>query len=188
MWLPACARAEALEKAEQLAEAGEVDQAMMLQQQAEAYSRQHEEMFKRLTAPEKTMIVCDICGVFINSTDNDQRRRVSGLARAPCRQWLRVRALVCSRTCAGRACRWPAQTRVRLPLAPPSGALHRVGRRNSSWWVGLRPVLLLLLRARTVPAWLWMGGRGPRKHDTRGMAGGGEGGSRAAGLHCRRAS
>lgn len=44
--------------------------------QAEQYNKQHDEMFKRLTAPEKTMLVCDVCGVFINSTDNDQRRRV----------------------------------------------------------------------------------------------------------------
>lgn len=65
-------------KAERLAEEGEVDQAMLLQNQAEMYSRQHEELRKRLTIPEKTMLVCDICGVFINSTDNDQRRRVSG--------------------------------------------------------------------------------------------------------------
>lgn len=55
-----------------------MDQAMMLQSQAETYTKQHEEMHKRLTVPEKTMLVCDICGVFINSTDNDQRRRVSG--------------------------------------------------------------------------------------------------------------
>jgi len=50
---------------------------MLLQGQAEAYSKQHEDMLKRLTTPEKTMLVCDVCGVFINSTDNDQRRRVS---------------------------------------------------------------------------------------------------------------
>ena len=56
---------------------GEVDQAQQLQQQAEAYNRQHDDMYKRLTIPEKTMLVCDICGVFINSTDNEQRRRVS---------------------------------------------------------------------------------------------------------------
>lgn len=68
--------AEALEKAEALAEQGEVDQAQLLQQQAETYNKQHDEMFKRFTTPEKFMLVCDICGVFINSTDNEQRRRV----------------------------------------------------------------------------------------------------------------
>lgn len=78
--------AEALERAEQLAEEGEVDQAQLLQQQAEAYNKQHEELFKRLTAPDKTMLVCDICGVFINSTDNEQRRRVSTRALTAHRQ------------------------------------------------------------------------------------------------------
>jgi hypothetical protein len=69
--------AEAIQEAEALAEQGEVDQAQALQAQAEALNKQHDEMLKRLTTPEKTMIVCDICGVFINSTDNESRRRVS---------------------------------------------------------------------------------------------------------------
>lgn len=49
--------AEALGRAEELANIGEVDQAHMLQQQADAYNKQHEDMFKRLTTPEKTMLV-----------------------------------------------------------------------------------------------------------------------------------
>ncbi|KAL6748790.1 hypothetical protein V8C86DRAFT_3015992 [Haematococcus lacustris] len=73
---------ESLEKAERLAAEGEVDQAQQCQQAAEAYNKQHEELYKRLTMPEKTMLVCDICGVFINSTDNEQRRRVSWRCRA----------------------------------------------------------------------------------------------------------
>lgn len=51
----------------------------MFAQQAEAFSRQHEALYKQFQTPERTMSVCDVCGVFINSTDNDQRRAV----RAP---------------------------------------------------------------------------------------------------------
>jgi hypothetical protein len=69
--------AGALERAEALAEQGEVDQAMMLEQSAQTFSKQRDDLLRRLTVPEKTMLVCDVCGVFINSTDNDQRRRVS---------------------------------------------------------------------------------------------------------------
>jgi hypothetical protein len=62
----------------ELGEAGDVDASMATAQQAEVYKRQHEVLFKQLTAPDRSMTVCDICGVFINSTDNDQRRLVRG--------------------------------------------------------------------------------------------------------------
>jgi RNA-binding protein Luc7-like 2 len=65
---------EALEKSQVLGEEGDVDQALMLSQQADAYKKQHEEMYKRLTTPDRIMTVCEICGVFINSTDNEARR------------------------------------------------------------------------------------------------------------------
>ncbi len=68
--------ADALAKSQALGEAGDVDQSLMLSQQAEAYKRQHEEMYKRLSTPDRQMTVCEICGVFINSTDNDSRRLV----------------------------------------------------------------------------------------------------------------
>jgi hypothetical protein len=51
---------------------------MALTQQADTLGKQHEVLYKQLTEPERTMAVCDICGVFINSTDNEQRRMVSG--------------------------------------------------------------------------------------------------------------
>jgi hypothetical protein len=57
-----------------------VDAAMMLTQQADAYKKQHEELFKKLSTSERSMTVCDICGVFINSTDNDERRWVRSAA------------------------------------------------------------------------------------------------------------
>ncbi|GIM14200.1 hypothetical protein Vretimale_17234, partial [Volvox reticuliferus] len=56
-------------------EAGDVDVSMALAQQAQEMPAQHDRLHRNLTAPERTMSVCDICGVFINSTDNDQRRQ-----------------------------------------------------------------------------------------------------------------
>lgn len=49
----------------------------MLAATAEDLKLQHDRMVKQLTAPDRTMSVCDICGVFVNSTDNDQRRQVT---------------------------------------------------------------------------------------------------------------
>jgi hypothetical protein len=65
-------------RAAQLGEEGDVDGAIAVTQQAENLGKQHEVLHKQLTEPERTMTVCDICGVFINSTDNEQRRLVSG--------------------------------------------------------------------------------------------------------------
>lgn len=64
-------------RAAQLGEEGDVDGALAVTKQADNLGKQHEALFKQLTEPERTMTVCDICGVFINSTDNDQRRLVS---------------------------------------------------------------------------------------------------------------
>lgn len=71
------ALAEALEKSQALGEEGDVDGSMAMAQQAENYKRSHENLHRQLTQPDRTMTVCDICGVFINSTDNEQRRLVS---------------------------------------------------------------------------------------------------------------
>ena len=68
---------EASEKAERLAEEADVDGSQMFAQQAEAFARQHDALHKQFQQPERTMSVCEVCGVFINSTDNDQRRAVS---------------------------------------------------------------------------------------------------------------
>jgi hypothetical protein len=65
-------------RAAQLGEEGDVDGALGFTKQAENLGKQHDLLYKQLTEPERTMTVCDICGVFINSTDNDQRRLVSG--------------------------------------------------------------------------------------------------------------
>jgi len=66
---------EALEKAEQLGEEGDVDGAQVFSLQAEAFAKQKEKELRHLTQPDRTMTVCDVCGVFINSTDNEARRR-----------------------------------------------------------------------------------------------------------------
>lgn len=68
---------EALKQSEDCAEGGNVDASMTFAQQAEAFSKQHTELYKQFTTPERTMSVCEVCGVFINSTDNDQRKAVS---------------------------------------------------------------------------------------------------------------
>ena len=49
---------------------------MVCVQQAEAFQAQHDALQKQLTQPERIMTVCEVCGVFINSTDNEQRRQV----------------------------------------------------------------------------------------------------------------
>lgn len=71
--------ADLVAQAARAGEEGEVDASMALTQQADTLGKQHEVLYKQLTEPERTMTVCDICGVFINSTDNEQRRMVSGL-------------------------------------------------------------------------------------------------------------
>jgi hypothetical protein len=68
---------EALDTSQRLGEEGDVDGAMIASQQADAMKQQHESLKRSLTAPERTMTVCEVCGVFINSTDNDQRKAVS---------------------------------------------------------------------------------------------------------------
>ena len=65
-----------MRRSEAMAEAGDVDGSMVCAQQAETYKKQHETLHTSLTAPERVMTVCEVCGVFINSTDNDQRRQV----------------------------------------------------------------------------------------------------------------
>ena len=55
-----------------------MDGAMAATKQADNLGKQYDVLYKQLTEPDRSMTVCDICGVFINSTDNEQRRLVSG--------------------------------------------------------------------------------------------------------------
>lgn len=66
---------DAMHRSQAMAEAGDVDGSMVCAQQAETYKKQHDTLSTQLTAPERVMTVCEVCGVFINSTDNDQRRQ-----------------------------------------------------------------------------------------------------------------
>ena len=67
---------EALQKSEALAEEGDVDGSMLFANTAEGFKKQWDQLHAQFTQPERTMTVCEVCGVFINSTDNEQRRRV----------------------------------------------------------------------------------------------------------------
>ncbi|KAL3138027.1 hypothetical protein ABBQ38_005261 [Trebouxia sp. C0009 RCD-2024] len=67
---------DAMHRSQAMADAGDVDGSLVCAQQAETYKKQHETLHTSLTAPERVMTVCEVCGVFINSTDNDQRRQV----------------------------------------------------------------------------------------------------------------
>jgi RNA-binding protein Luc7-like 2 len=68
---------EALDRSEVLAEEGDVDGSILFANTADGFKTQWEQLHASFTQPERTMTVCDVCGVFINSTDNEQRRRVS---------------------------------------------------------------------------------------------------------------
>jgi len=64
---------------EKLAEEGDVDGSMAKMAEAEVLHQKHEEALQSYTQPDRTMSVCEICGVFVQSTDNEQRRLVSSL-------------------------------------------------------------------------------------------------------------
>ncbi len=65
-----------LRQSQEAGEAGDVDVSMALAAQAQEVQLQHDRLHKALTAPERTMEVCEICGIFMNSTDNEARRQV----------------------------------------------------------------------------------------------------------------
>jgi hypothetical protein len=63
------------ERSEQLAEEGDVDASMAALAQAERMRDDAAKLVSRLQQPDRFMEVCDVCGVFIQSTDNEARRR-----------------------------------------------------------------------------------------------------------------
>ena len=65
----------ALEKSEALAEEGDVDGSQLFATQAEAFAQQHAELLHSLSAPERVMTVCEICGVFMQQLDNSDPKR-----------------------------------------------------------------------------------------------------------------
>merc|ERR1719456_2131866 len=64
-----------METSQKLGELGEVDQSLQNAQEAEKINLERELLEQRFKFPGgRIMFVCDICGVFINSTDNEARR------------------------------------------------------------------------------------------------------------------
>jgi RNA-binding protein Luc7-like 2 len=55
---------------------GDADGSMAMTEAAEKFRAEHDQLHEELTTPERTKSVCEVCGVFINSTDNEQRRLV----------------------------------------------------------------------------------------------------------------
>lgn len=53
---------------------------------AEKFREEHDKLHAELTTPERTKSVCEVCGVFVNSTDNEQRRlvRCPSTLNVPC--------------------------------------------------------------------------------------------------------
>lgn len=67
---------DAMESSAMMAEQGNVDGSMAAATAAEDLQKQYDALYKELTANDRFMTVCEVCGVFINSTDNEQRRQV----------------------------------------------------------------------------------------------------------------
>jgi RNA-binding protein Luc7-like 2 len=66
---------EALATSEAKAEEGDVDGAMLFAKQAETFAASYETTLKSLTLPDRTMTVCEVCGVFINAVETDTKRK-----------------------------------------------------------------------------------------------------------------
>ena len=80
-WLPTMQdqEREASVISEKMAEEGDVDGSMVKVAEAEALQQKWKELHESYTQPDRTMSVCEICGVFVQSTDNEQRRLVRAL-------------------------------------------------------------------------------------------------------------
>ena len=68
--------AELLENSERLAENGDVDASAALAKQLELTRAEYAAVHKKATERDRTMTVCDVCGVFMTSTDSEARREV----------------------------------------------------------------------------------------------------------------
>lgn len=55
---------------------GDADGSIAMTEAADKFNEEHEKLHHELVMPERTKSVCEVCGVFINSTDNEQRRLV----------------------------------------------------------------------------------------------------------------
>ena len=86
---------EAMVLSEKLAEDGDVDGSMAKMAEAEGLQAKWKELFDSYTQPDRTMSVCEICGVFVQSTDNEQRRLVRALCSPPI-PWFETAGVVLS--------------------------------------------------------------------------------------------
>jgi hypothetical protein len=64
---------------------GDADGSIAMTEAASKFKEEHDNLRIELVTPERTKSVCEVCGVFVNSTDNEQRREVRpGLLHACC--------------------------------------------------------------------------------------------------------
>ena len=68
--------AEAIEQSDALAEAGDADGIVAMTEKAARLKEEHDTLRLELVTPERTKAVCEVCGVFTNSNDNEQRKEV----------------------------------------------------------------------------------------------------------------
>jgi hypothetical protein len=68
--------AEWMDKSTVLAEAGDADGSVEAHAKATELSEQHDALRLELITPERVKSVCEVCGVYTNSTDNEARREV----------------------------------------------------------------------------------------------------------------
>lgn len=63
---------------------GDADGSIAMTEAADKFNEEHTKLMNELVMPERTKSVCEVCGVFINSTDNEQRRLVRCNLLSPC--------------------------------------------------------------------------------------------------------
>lgn len=55
---------------------GDADGSLAMAESATKFSEEHERLRLELVTPERTKSVCEVCGVYINSTDSEERHQV----------------------------------------------------------------------------------------------------------------
>lgn len=74
---------EAMDRSQKLGEEGDVDAALLNSEQAEMYTKQHDDLKARITAPERILTVCRVCGVFVHNGDEVMRERARQTGKIP---------------------------------------------------------------------------------------------------------
>ena len=55
---------------------GDADGSIAMAEKASKFKEEHDKLREELVTPDRIKSVCEVCGVFVNSTDNEQRREV----------------------------------------------------------------------------------------------------------------